>query len=324
MKLRFAVVGPLLILLLACLRADAQSCSYASVSCGETVAQRLENSNCQFADSNRPFYGFTFNAVSGQVLDIYLTSDSFPPLVAIYEPGNNYPAAYDDGLSTAWIRYDVVRTGTYRILTAADNAARSGLFRLSVYCQTVCRRPFVASPVTSASVPSGGRATLMVTADGTPPLRYRWFDQANPSATLSSAPPPFTTPPLFATTVFGIEVSNNCGTVNSTVAFVTVEPCTSPVITQQPRSESVNRGEFVTLEVKARGSTLQYQWYRGVSGDTKTPVPYLGTGGNTFTLIADPSSVGSYWVRVSNACGSIDSVAAAVEIPLGRRRAVRK
>ena len=85
--------------------------------------------------------------------------------------------------------------------------------------------------------------------------------------------------------------------------------CDPPMIlgTDQPRGVTVDRGTRGSLTVKATGSgPFSYQWYRGHRGSTRFPV--AGATGATF----DDAAAGSYWVRVSNACGSADSSTVAV------------
>ena len=85
--------------------------------------------------------------------------------------------------------------------------------------------------------------------------------------------------------------------------------CDPPMIlgTDQPRGVTVDRGSRGSLAVKATGSgPFSYQWYRGHRGSTRFPV--AGATGATF---AD-AAAGTYWVRVSNACGSADSATVAV------------
>lgn len=326
MRVRMRMVGVIaFVLLVFGSEVRGQSCSYTNISCSQQISGRLENSGCKFTNSSKPFAGFLFNAYAGQVLDIFLESDNFPPLVAIYEPNNSNALMFDDGLSIAYIRFDVQRSGTYRILAAANNSAISGLYRLSVYCQTVCKAPFIDSPTVNTTVPFGGQTTINVNADGTPPLSYRWFNESNPSTTLGTTAGVFTTPPLFTTSIFGVDVSNACGTATRhTIAIVNVAQCVTPAITSQPQSISSKAGVFLSLTVVASGNDLKYQWYRGAPGDTSRPVPYLGTGSSTYSLIADAAAEGPYWVRVSNSCGSADSQAANVQIDALRRRAVRK
>lgn len=91
-------------------------------------------------------------------------------------------------------------------------------------------------------------------------------------------------------------------------ARVTFE-CSPPFIlglpANQPQSQRINSGTTATLHVVPGGSgRFTYQWYEGPVGSTYFPI--AGATGPTFTT---PSLQGStaYWVRVSNACGSVDS-----------------
>jgi hypothetical protein len=301
----------------------AQQCQYQTISCGNSVNQRLENSSCQFSDGQR-LYGFYFNAVSGQVLDIFLESNAFPPLLVVYGPDSSSPLIYDDGISIAYVQFDVPRTGTYRIVAAADNGSASGLFELSVYCKTVCRAPFSNSPTESITVQPGGQATISFAVDGTPPMSWRWYNTADPFVTLSTSSTVFTTPPVFTTTTFGVAVTNACGTFSrEPAAIVTVAPCTAPSISSQPASVIATPGTFVELKVTATGTNLTYQWYRGPRSVTSNPVPFLGSSSPSYTLVAEPRHEGDYWVRVSNTCGSVDSASVRIDVASLKRRAAR-
>ena len=94
--------------------------------------------------------------------------------------------------------------------------------------------------------------------------------------------------------------------------------CTAPAIAEQPASVMIRAGARALLGVGATGtSPLQYQWYQGVKGDTNDPVAST-PGFRSPPLFAATS----YWVHVSNACGSADSEAALVTLFPNRRRAV--
>ncbi len=92
----------------------------------------------------------------------------------------------------------------------------------------------------------------------------------------------------------------------------TAGTCTAPAITAQPQSATISPGQSATLSVTATGSTpLSYQWYRGQSGSTAQPV----AGASSGSLATGPLSVTtSFWVRVSNGCGSADSDTATVSV----------
>jgi hypothetical protein len=76
-----------------------------------------------------------------------------------------------------------------------------------------------------------------------------------------------------------------------------------------------------TLKVVATGTGLHYQWFKGAKGDVSTKV---GTDSDTF-ITRPVLETASYWVRVTNDCGSTtDSNAATVTpAPPLRGRAVR-
>ena len=87
----------------------------------------------------------------------------------------------------------------------------------------------------------------------------------------------------------------------------------APTIGTQPAGRTVAPGGSATLTVAASGTApLGYQWFAGPAGDTGTPV---GTDAPSFTTPALEAAA-SYWVRVSNAAGSVDSAAATVLVAL--------
>jgi hypothetical protein len=87
-----------------------------------------------------------------------------------------------------------------------------------------------------------------------------------------------------------------------------VTPPTTPTITTQPVTQAVGIGGTATLSVAASGSTpLTYQWYQGATGVTTVPV--AGATSSTFTPPAVFVTT-SYWVRVTNGFGNVDSSAA--------------
>lgn len=87
--------------------------------------------------------------------------------------------------------------------------------------------------------------------------------------------------------------------------------CTAPAITAQPTSRTITGGASTTLSVTATGTApITYQWYIGSSGSTAAPV----SGGTSSSLTVSPSATTSYWVRVTNACGVVNSSTATVTV----------
>ncbi|HEX6097447.1 MAG TPA: hypothetical protein VF432_14050 [Thermoanaerobaculia bacterium] len=87
--------------------------------------------------------------------------------------------------------------------------------------------------------------------------------------------------------------------------------CVPPAITGQPTSRTINSGASTTLTVSATGTApLSYQWYRGTTGNTGNPI----AGATTSSLTVSPTTTSSYWVRVTNACGGVNSNTATVAV----------
>lgn len=105
------------------------------------------------------------------------------------------------------------------------------------------------------------------------------------------------------------------GTTNGiTVDDITLldsTPPSAPLISAQPAATTIPGNTTATLSVVATGTVpFAYQWYQGNVGVTSTPV---GTDSASFTT-PNLLATTSYWVRVSNSMGSVDSNAALVTV----------
>lgn len=106
------------------------------------------------------------------------------------------------------------------------------------------------------------------------------------------------------------------GSPNYTVpqAISITEEYTAPAtaaISAQPVGSSIASGTTASMSVTATGTGLQYQWFEGTSGDTAHPVAGAMSASLTTPAL---SATTSYWVRVLNAGGSVDSAAATVAV----------
>jgi alpha-tubulin suppressor-like RCC1 family protein len=98
----------------------------------------------------------------------------------------------------------------------------------------------------------------------------------------------------------------NAGDLQS--SFVQAPPV-APAITTQPQSQSIADAGHALLQVKATGGFLSYQWFAGTSGDTSHPV----LGGNASEVLTLPlTQTTSYWVRITNEIGTVDSATATI------------
>jgi hypothetical protein len=145
--------------------------------------------------------------------------------------------------------------------------------------QTTCTPVGIAGQPTPATISSGGMATLIVNATGSQLITYQWYqgtsnsDTSKPVGTNSAS---FTTPALTQPTSYFVVVTNQCGMVASNVVLISIAgTCTPPSFSIQPSSATVAAGTQTYLIAFASGAT-SYQWFKGNTGDTSTPVAGSG------------------------------------------------
>ncbi|HEV2718651.1 MAG TPA: M57 family metalloprotease [Thermoanaerobaculia bacterium] len=188
---------------------------------------------------------------------------------------------------------------------------------------TPCDAPSIVVQPVSGNVLSGTTGVLAVIDSGTAPLRYQWYEGARgdtsrpvTNANLSS----MTTATLLSgSTTYWLRITNDCGSIDSDAATMTVvNACTPPAIVTQPSEVSVTSGTAARITIAAAGASLSYQWYQGPLLDFTKPV-----GRSSPTLITAPVAAPTqYWVRVSSACGTASSATISV-VPAPRRRAAK-
>jgi hypothetical protein len=160
--------------------------------------------------------------------------------------------------------------------------------------------PTITSEPVSQTVTAGQTATFSVTASGTGPLTYQWYDNGTPIGGATSTT--YTTPPTTSGnsgSVYTVTVTNSGGTATGGPATLTV--ITAPLIVTQPANQTVSVGKTATFSVSASGTApLTYQWYKngalfpGATSTTyTTPAAVLGDSGSLFTII------------VTNAAGTV-------------------
>jgi hypothetical protein len=173
---------------------------------------------------------------------------------------------------------------------------------------TVCAPRIVTHPAPAAAT-AGQNASMSVAAAGPGPFTYQWY--AGASGVTSSPVNGQTTATMSitasSTQTYWARVTGSCGSVDSNAAQLTV--CQPPAITQQPQSVTATANVPKQVSVTATGTNLAYQWYEGAAGVTTNPV-----GTNSAVLDVTTSVTRQYWVRVSNSCGSVNSVGAWVMV----------
>jgi hypothetical protein len=169
-----------------------------------------------------------------------------------------------------------------------------------------CQDSAITLQPQSQTIVPGASATLSVAVSGTGPFNYQFYQAPvggyqNPTG-ISTAT--INTGPLYATKQYWAEIDDTCQGIflHSDAATITVQCTAAPAITQQPASRVTTPGQSTTLSVSATQG-VSYQWYQGATAIT---------GAINATLTVAPQSTAAYWVRVTNGCGTADSVTATV------------
>lgn len=109
-------------------------------------------------------------------------------------------------------------------------------------------------------------------------------------------------------TVWSVRDVNVEGTVAGKATFT----LDNPVIVRHPQGTVIAKGNSVVLTVLANTGLIggHFQWYEGSSGNVRKRV------GSDSAQFSTPSlrKTTSYWVRVGNSCGSVNSYAATIQV----------
>ncbi len=266
------------------------------------------------------FGSTTCPATSGNSLSftVQLTGTPYTKDISYWKTTGTLPA----GLAGAKSPTDAT------IFTISGVPSQTGSFPIKIYAvgfsgdsysksYTISVSPGVVTPPvittdpSSVTIASGTTTTLTVSTSGSAPT-FQWYlgssgDTSHPvtGATSSS----YTTPSLFNTYTYWVRATNSAGTADSNAATVTV--MVPAAISSHPLSVGILSGNTASLSVGATGDSLSYQWYLGNSGVTTDPVP----GANSASFITPVlTSTASYWVRVSNQLGGVNSNTAIVTV----------
>ncbi len=236
---------------------------------------------------------------------------------------NTEPAAcVDNGAAIQWI--DIMRGGSASVALdtavsfgAIPSAANFHGFFVEVTPNDLTMVPGESQTLTitaSTNAELEFNAPIAFSAPNLPPGMSLAFHQdvlpapgdGSITATLSIGPE------IFPQTYPNVVIAGSGGTeTRSTYLRVNVA-CTPPFIlgTKQPQTTTVRRGERATLRVEPEAAGIYwYQWYAGHAPLIGNPI----ANANSATFVTPPvNEVLQYWARVSNPCGSVDSLTAFV------------
>jgi hypothetical protein len=164
---------------------------------------------------------------------------------------------------------------------------------------------------------NGTSVDITATLSGTAPFTVHWADGLTQSGIASHH--------VTRTVIANGDITYTIDTVSDASCTrsdmhkrIRVIGTSAPVIDSQSFHVQIQSGDTTTLNVVTSTAMVTFQWYEGNVGDTSTPV---GTNAPTFTTPPLTKNT-HYWVRLTTACGSIDSQMIIVQITGGKRRAV--
>ena len=193
--------------------------------------------------------------------------------------------------------YFVIVTNDYGAITSA-------VATLVVYLPVA-----ITSQPQSQTVPAGSDVTLSVTASGTEPFSYQWWNSAGAILDATNASYQLNPAQTNNSDNYFVIVSNDYGAITSAVATLVVY---LPVaITGQPQSQTVPAGSDVTLSVTASGTEpFSYQWWNSAGA-------ILDATNADYNLNpAQTNNSDNYFVIVSNDYGAITSAVATLVVYL--------
>lgn len=209
------------------------------------------------------------------------------------------------------------RSYYYVVVTGACGTVTSGVSEIVVNKLTSINSHPQGNAI--AYCPSSTPAALTVTADGTA-LSYQWFVNSSNStagsSVISGATNTSYTPSVSqsGTKYYYVQVSGSCGSVNSDLASISVDPAT------QIASQSVSSATYCrnvgaqTLSVSGSGVNVSYQWYMNSTNSTLNGTSISGETNASYTPPTITNGTTYYYVIVSGKCGSVASSVATIVV----------
>ena len=184
----------------------------------------------------------------------------------------------------------------------------AGTVTSNVAALTVGTNPVVTvQPVSPITVAAGQTAAFTITATGTPPLVYQWFQFSTPIAGATSPTVNFTNVQASGSG-YTVTVTNAYGFTRSYSASFNVTPAL-PSISVQPQAATITQGQGVNFSVTASGTEpLAYQWLKNGS-------PIVGAIGSSYSIpVTTLAAAANYSVQISNSVGNASSAVATLVV----------
>ena len=200
------------------------------------------------------------------------------------------------GNGTASISYTVGSSGGVHLAVTVTTAA--GCSASSSTDVAIAPRPTITLPATIDASCGVSSVTIPFTLTGIGPWDGLWSDGI-PQHALTSPSSSRNRTVSSSIVLSAIVTDGSCANGS---APVSINVGSTPVITTQPAGQIVQPSQNATFTVIASGTDLHYQWFvKHANGATLS----VGTDSPSYTT--NPEGNAMWFVRVSNACGSVDS-----------------
>jgi alpha-tubulin suppressor-like RCC1 family protein len=172
--------------------------------------------------------------------------------------------------------------------------------------------PVILEQPQPVAVKKGTRASLSAQIASSVPVTWQWYlgesgDTSRPIRGAKKAL--YRSVAVNEPLLVWARVTNRYG--HTDTASVLIQPVTKPLIASIPSNTTVSEGDHAALPVSASGGVLTYTWYEGTPGNTSQPVATIDQA----MLLSRPLRAStSYWVRVSNAAGFVNSGAIPITV----------
>jgi DNA/RNA endonuclease G (NUC1)/fibronectin type 3 domain-containing protein len=205
------------------------------------------------------------------------------------------------GSGTRSISFTAGSSGTVHLDVTVSNNGCTGSGSANVAINAI---PTITMP---SSINAGCAPTVVnvpFSLTGTGPWTVQWSDGVTQSGIVSSSSSRnVTVNASMVLSVTGV-TDANCSNASPS-ASVTITATNPPAITTQPVSQVVGKKSQATFTVSASGQNLHYQWFMK---DKKGTVTAVGTDSPSYST--NPIKDISWFVRITNTCGTVDSVMA--------------
>jgi hypothetical protein len=205
-----------------------QNCVPQPLSCGQGASWALTATSCRAGGTSNGVYAdYELGRFQrGDTITLSAHSRAFDVGLGVYDGDSADPLAFNWGQAfpnvDAHLTYVIPRDGNYFASIFGPDSKAAGDFAITEVCALTCTAPaftIVPQPIT---LDYNSQVTMFVRLTGTGPFTYRWYDTADPFATLYAGSD-YTVAHVTKTTRYAVDVSSACGALHTEVT-ISVRP----------------------------------------------------------------------------------------------------